>query len=376
VSLDAILRANRLVSRRDFVKAFVAEHRTDADVEGAADDSPHICDLDIRHVCQRLTVALSARQRPEFDSGQVVALGRLARVLSAAPRITLKLRPLRSTIAFHAGPKVCFARFDSLFAFATSVALSENRLLLAVDFVFGLTRVYRIVYANFAPVGLEQLSDISWFERPVSVVSGFHLIVATALRDAVAIWDAVGGGLHRRVECGANVRVLAMDDEFGVWVALDHELLLLTVNGERVAAVRVPARVTALAAVPQKEETVCRAAVCGADDGSIWAVQCDMREIDWRQLPSEHVAAVVEIVVHPSLKAFLSVDDERGVWLWTAIEGRWMERFKPEAMDGCATCGANAKAACAACGRAVCPRCRCVTGQRTLCGVCHHHLCC
>jgi hypothetical protein len=360
------------------VKSFVAEHRSDADVEGAADDTPHIGDLDITHVCQRLLLTLSRHQRPAFDAGQVIALGRLARVVSATPRVTVKIRPRRSTISFQLGAKVCFSRFDSLLAFATSLALSENRLLLTVDFIFGLTRVYRIAYANFAPVGLEQLSDFSWFERPVSVVSGFHFVVATALRDAVVLWDAVGGGLHKRREFGAEVRRLAMDEEFGVWVALEGEVLLLTINGEIVARTDVPVRVTAITAAPQKEEAVDRAAIYGAEDGRVWLVcaHCDERKLDWRQLPSEHRAPVADIGVHGSLKAFITADERRAVFLWTAGEARWMERMRIEAMDGCAVCAAPARTVCAACGRAVCGRCKCIIGQRTLCAFCFNHLYC
>jgi hypothetical protein len=105
-------------------------------------------------------------------------------------------------------------------------------------------------------------------------------------------------------------------------------------------------------------------------------VHSDERGMDWRELQSEHRAVIVQIVVHPSLKAFLSVDERRAVWLWTSVEGMWMERLRLDGMDGCAICGAAPRAQCTACARAVCSRCRCCCGQRILCGMCHHHLCC
>jgi hypothetical protein len=259
------------------------------------------------------------------------------------------------------------SHFDSLFQFAVSLHISHNRLFLVVDFEFGMTRTYRMVYANGKPDAVCFISDFSWNDIPRSVVSGVHWIIATAAVDYLVLWEIFSGAIHRSVGTNGKIIDLAFDEEHGVWAATATEVQLYSINGELIGAAPIPHRPSRIEAIQLHSSQTPRAAILGTVSGEVLLLQANFatRKIDIKDLQSRHSARIVNIVVQKGCKLFLTID-ERGIpFAWSAI-GLGGQGLLPEVHEECQLCEGVPTELCASCKRAVCPACQ-IEGTCSLC---------
>jgi hypothetical protein len=357
---------------------FIQKVWPDVDMDGFPDENLHIGDLDVAQVSQQLRIKVGSNKRVEFDQNQVVLCHRLERLISMNPFATVRVWRHRSAITCRNPTKMFFSLFDHLLAFVNSIAVSDNKCFLVLDFVFGLTRIYRILYKNFAPMDLQQLSDVSWLVKPTSVISGFHLIAATVMKKVLVLWDAITGSIHRKIEFEGVIDFVAMEEEVGIWVIAKESITLLSINGELIAKMAGAAKVTAIAAVLLKEDAVNRAAICGTQDGKVFIVSArtDTHQIDYKELPSEHKAAIVDVVIHSSLKSFLTVDANGVIFIWTGVDLGFQQRMKLEIFASCPFCAGAPSVFCSACNMAVWNRCKTTHKNRVVCALCICHIFC
>jgi hypothetical protein len=360
------------IGDRQTVIDFVQKIRRDLDMDGFTDENLHIGDLDVTQVSQQLRIKVGRNKRVKFHQNQIVLSHRLERLISMSPFATVRVWRHQSAIICRNRTKLFFSVFDHLLAFVNSITVSDNKCFLVLDFVFGLTRIYRILYKNFAPAELQQLSDISWLVTPTTVISGFHLIAATLMKRVLVLWDAITGSIHSKIEFEDVIDFVAMDEEVGIWVIAKGSITLLSINGELLAKIVTAAKVTAIAVLLLKEDAVDRAAICGTEDGKVFVVSArtDTHEIDCKELPSEHRAAIVDVVIHSSLKSFLTVDANGVVLIWTGIDLGFQQRMKFETFASCPFCANAPSAFCSACNRAVCNRCKRTHRLSVFCVLC------
>jgi hypothetical protein len=375
---DSHVQFAKKIGDRQTVIDFIQTIRRDVDIEGFTDENWHIGDLDVVQVSQQLRMKVGSNRRVEFDQNQVVPCHRLERLIAMNPFATVRVWRHRSAITCQSPTKLFFSVFDHLLAFVNSITVSDNKCFLVVDFVFGLTRIYRILYKNFAPVDLQRLSDVSWLFRPTSVISGFHLIAATVMKRVVVLWDAIIGSVHRKIEFEDVIDFVAMDEEVGIWVIAKGSIFLLSINGELVAKMVAAAKVTAIGALLLKEDAVDRAAICGTEDGKVFIVSArtDTHQVDCKELLSEHRAAIVDVVIHSSLKMFLTVDANGIVLMWMGVDLGFQQRMKLKTFASCPFCASAPSVFCSTCNRAVCNRCKRTRKNRVVCASCISHMCC
>jgi hypothetical protein len=253
--------------------------------------------------------------------------------------------------------------------------VSKNGLFLVLDFSFGLTRVLLIHYKKQLPVLVSILNDLSWISKPLSVVSGVFMIVGTAYANVLILWDAVSGRVHRRFEFARQIVLLEMDEEFGVWVVTQDEIVFAHINGEIVCRQKVEKVVTALAAVQLKGGIRDRVAIIGCETGEVALISArlDRKVLDVLLLPSEHEVAIREIAVGPKMREFLTSGADGKTFVWYAIGVHCQENLRIELFARCCICGAEkVKMFCAECNRAVCRDCCYRVGElsKKMCGLC------
>ena len=251
---------------------------------------------------------------------------------------------------------------DNYFAFASSIRATANGVFLAIDYEFGLTRVYRIIYVDDVPDRLNLLSDFSWSGACKSVISGVHWVCATARQVHVVLWDIVTGTVLRdfKPEPFTTVTAIDIDETCGdFWLATEKCGYVFNVNGYLMARIELDRRITKIAVERQPISRNSRYAICGCDDGSmVIASPCvETKQADIRKLPSPHKAPIVDIVIQPDNQSFVSLDVSGNAFIWSGVG------LVPPSVDiqcyrrECAMCGSMISGKCKRCGRPVCDVC-------------------
>jgi len=326
--------------------------------------------LDGFHVCQQTNRECKSHQTLLFERDTVRKIRNLSARLEQDKPYFIKIDQRRLTLSIldkETKKRVFCTVVDSYLAFACSLSLSVNGMFLVVDFEFGLSRSYRILYENSLPNNISVISDFSWSGKPLSVISGIDWIVATARKDHVLLWDLFSSSVHRDLLFNENIEAVAMDEEnSSLWIVTATVAYYFSINGELLAKTSMPQHVTSLFSIPLPPTDRSRVAIIGCSNGQLFLVspRIELCTIEIKQLPSEHHYAVNRLVCHPSLKQFLSIDKEGISYVWNAI-GLTSISQKPKLYIHCSSCSMEAKEKCSLCNRAFCSHCMSQVQKKT-----------
>lgn len=337
------------------------------------DNSPHLAKFNLNQVCQKLEDKCKATMRFIFNNTNIIKMNRLSRRIHTngqwcvevdKPHLTL------SIINISTG-KIVFSSMNHYLAFACRMELSNNGLFVAVDYEFGLTQVYRILYENQCPKSLKMINDFGWKSSPDSVISGKHWLCATAVDSLAVFWEIFTGEIHRKRQFDTKIRAISMDEEVGVWIATKNELYFLSVNNEIISHEIIKLKVTAIQALQLHHSQAKRYAIVGTKDGSLYSVSpiYETGTFEYKMLPSCHNDRIEQIIIHPSFKNMMTIDHEEEVYMWSCMR-LGGEISNTSLYRKCPLCdNMKPQCTCHSCNRAVCKSCICPSmNVCTLCG--------
>ena len=332
----------------------------------------NIADLELFHVCQEVELRVKPYQTLSFEKDDLIK----GRMLSArlesnkSNYVQIDTRTL-SLICFNRQTeKIYCTVVDPLLVFACSLSLSVNGMFLVVDFEFGLSRSYRILYENQLPSSIKMITDFSWTGRPQSAISGVDWIVATAHDDHVVIWEVFTGSVHRDIHFDESIENIAIDEENGgIYVLTTTYAYYYSINGYEMAKTELSEHTTAICPLQLHPADRDRTCIIGCESGHIFVVspRVDEGTIDIKRLPSQHKSAINRIVLHPSLCEFASIDIDGNAFVWNAVY-LGAPPLKPSVFKHCATCFEKPIFRCNRCNRTYCQKCM---SEQTK-GVCSH----
>jgi WD40 repeat protein len=338
------------------------------------ENTGHIGDIEFDHVCQ-LVQLKSPGNHVEFAGNEIVTVRQLEHIVQFDSPFRIEIHKRSSSLRMRQLAKVLvFSKFDELWAFASSLTVSQNELFIVADFTIGITRVFLIRSSNKGPSDLVFLSDFSFPKRAKSAISGYFMIVASAYGNSLILWEIIGGRIYRVFEFDREIRKIMADEQKGFWLVMDERILFLSIDGDICCSVDISIKVTALAVVPLFATEIIRSAFVGTEDGSLYLLNARVQEaaMDWKQLLSEHRCEICSIAIGKSLKEFISVDANNCAFLWNAI-GLAPGNSLKGLQYSCAFCGDQDTVldVCVSCGRTLCERCRWRNdGSRMECAVC------
>ncbi|OHT08123.1 hypothetical protein TRFO_23489 [Tritrichomonas foetus] len=335
----------------------------------------HIGDIDLTHYCQQLNIKLAKDTIPQFIHNEGISfLPQLSSRVCSNSSIHVEKGSLTLILTHLTNKKT---QFDHYFTFASSLDVSSNGLFLSIDFEFGLTRIWRIIYEDKHPISLRSLSDFNWSTKPASKISGMNFICASMFKNDVVLWEIMNGTVHRRLKFSTKVTSIAIDDEFGaVWVATVGIYYFITLNGQQLASMEFQNDViTVMTPIQLTFADPNRYVICGTETGEVFIATPRIKNggIDIKKLPSQHGKAIKSIIIHPSRKSFLTVDEDGFVFNWTA-SGLLSQPLCFNFYE-CAHCKSSPKTFCQSCGRVVCHNCMKEADHQRMCIMCcaHHY---
>ena len=344
-----------------------------SDFSSSNESASDIVDMNSNQFCQKLNVKVGNENNIQFTQDGLKKMH--LHSVSISINWSVHIEHENLLLAFCSTTKSGYRKEknDNYFAFASSINVSRNGLFLSVDFVFGLTRIWRIKYKDIYPSEIEQISDFSWSSKPTSLISGTHFICATRLETEVVIWEINGGTIHRILKFGTLITAMAMDDEFGaIWITTVNHGYYYSINGQRLAEIdfeKFDIKVTAMTAMPSNYADRDRTVICGCDDGKVLIAtsRIETRTIDVKILPSKHSWKINRITFHPNRTSFLTTDISGAVFIWSAGEKSVLPL---KCFEECAICKGKPDKFCDCCGRAICYNC---AGSKHKCIICHAH---
>jgi hypothetical protein len=373
-SLQAFFESRQLIDNRSSFMRLIRTEFPKIEIDCDFAESRHVGDLDDHHVCQQLNVQRQLHEKLSCRDDDILVHDDLHRLVDD---FWVKVAHQPASISFVTidGNPLFSLSSDWRYIFVSWISVSKNGLFLVLDFSFGLTQVMLIHYKNQLPAQVSKLNDVSWISKSLSVVSGVFMIVGTAYANILVLWDAVSGRVHRRFEFACRILLLEMDEEFGVWVVTQDEIVFAHINGEVVCRQKVEKVVTALAALQLKGGVRDRVAIVGCKTGEValMSARLDRKVLDVLLLPSEHKAEIREIVVGPKMRVFVTSDAAGKTFVWYTVGLHCEGNLRIELFARCCICGAEKmKTFCAECNRAVCRSCCYRAGElrKKMCGFC------
>ena len=264
---------------------------------------------------------------------------------------------------------VVFRRTSPIFVYSTGFSLSENGLLLVVDYAFCLSRSFRIKYEFGIPTEISSLSAISLPSKPISDICGYDCIVVTSYSSTFVIWDAFSGTIHCKVDLSENIVTSKFDESSGlVWVLTEISLYLYSINGSSLAHREFnKSKTSSLSVFRLSNSESIRYSLVGFVNGNIilTSYRADYSFIEIKELESPHQHKIVSLQIHGSNTFFTSSDSDLNVTLWTSI-GVLSPHFRHGLLTRCPICGSISSEQCQSCSRHCCKRC-CMNGTCLFC---------
>ena len=268
--------------------------------------------------------------------------------------------------------EVYFRKHSHLFIFASGISIAANGLMLAVDYKFGMTRVYRIFYKDHAPSSVRTCSIFGWNTKPKSIISGSDLVIASMCGPVLTLWSIFASTIHRVVTLDADIVCMAFDETVNsIWVMTQRKGIFMTVNGYILAEIEMTEIVTTIKVVRLPREEPHRSAILGTEDGSIYTVTPNYhtRTVEMKKLPSPHTCAIKKISLHSSNKTFVSISRDGLVCSWNSL-GLAGPRLALDVIAECCGCGAKPTIYCNSCNRGICAECAAGAKPHVLCKDC------
>jgi hypothetical protein len=213
------------------------------------------------------------------------------------------------------------------------------------------------------------ISDFSWKGPARSVVSDEFCLVASLVADMIVLWNVIGGTIHHTFSFGEPISAIAFDEAFGLWIATESQIMLISVNNEMIAKCSIDVAITTIAPVILHSSRFDGGAICGTEDGSVVIARADFRHkvVDTRVMTSEHRTRIENVVVHPSRKSFVTVDQAGVCCQWIAV-GLGSDTLRLDMYRHCHVCGSKASVFCQTCRGATCRAC--LDDQSLICALC------
>jgi hypothetical protein len=151
---------------------------------------------------------------------------------------------------------------------------------------------------------------------------------------------------------------IAQDEEYGIWIVTNCHIYLYSINGDLLGQSGIDRDIQCISAIQLHRARVKRALICGTAAGEVFLAQplFETQLIDFVKLPSPHLGAIVKIVVRPSGKSFVSIDQSEICCLWTAPGIKGMNG-KITHFETCVICGETPHVFCGSCNRPLCRQC-------------------
>jgi hypothetical protein len=149
-----------------------------------------------------------------------------------------------------------------------------------------------------------------------------------------------------------RIVAVAFDEELGIWPAIASRGHFVSVNGKAFTEISLTEKVIIIVCLTVDSPRRPRATIVGMSFESLFVLELKFGRgiVDSTRLPSSHKDPIENLVVHPSMRAFISVDMEK------------TPNTNCEVAPGiifamCHACDAGASSTCPSCGRSVCGQC-------------------
>jgi len=301
------------------------------------------------------------------------------------PSLSCRLDPLKTVVAILEPSKMSLSFFDykthefymkhtyDLFVYGSSLNVSHNGAFLVVDFQFGMSKVFRIIYNDSFPSTLVSVSSFNWESTPKSAISGTDWLCASAFCNTLVLWNVFSSLIHRVVEFKDDIRALSFDEVSSLlWLSASTHCFVLNMNGEILSKSKFDDTITVISVLNTGLEESKRSAILGTEQGIIYIAtpSYDTAKIDYKKLSSVHSESITSIVISPLLNSFLSTDISGSIASNTAI-GIKSQKMKLSIINKCPIClSTNQLTYCSSCNRAVCEKCLNTSQQESLCQSC------
>ena len=206
--------------------------------------------------------------------------------------------------------RVLFQDCDAFYGIAKRITSSWSKNHFVIDFGNYVTKVYKVIHGEKPTFVLIQRHQFS--KRQITSINEIDAVCVTSQGSELVLWDYVNNREIRRVTVGAEVDGLEVDEERGViWVCSDAEVLLYSMNGDRLFEHKTQSRITAMACGPGL------GCFIGCSDGTVKIVS--MRGCANVESPFD--TAIRSIVLHVSMEGFAAVDKYGNAAVWIAKGG-------------------------------------------------------
>jgi hypothetical protein len=210
-------------------------------------------------------------------------------------------------------------------------------------------------YAKKKPYRTSFLVDFSWAAKLTSSISSVHGLIASALGCRLVIWNIFTGIIHRILDFKGSIVSGAFNEELGILAATASREHFVSVNGKILAEIGLMEKVTVIVLLTVNSPRRPHAAIVGTSSGSLFVLELKFGRgiVDLKRLPSQHKHPIEKIIVHPTMRAFISVDTEKTSFMWMGpnVGG---EVVPGGVFTQCHPCDAEASYTCPFRGRSVC----------------------
>lgn len=267
--------------------------------------------------------------------------------------ISIARRLSRLTFVNNLNDAVLFCEYHHMYGFAESISVSIDGVFFVIDFAFGITRAYKVIYSQGNPTRAKCLCEFSAGAKPISSVSGHDWICATASGNILAFWEIISGTVHRLLKFDADITALSFDESSAfVWIAIENKAIIIGINGKTIATKELDYKITSLMNLHNASS-----AFCGTKSGKLFKLKFDLTraDIEINELESQHKEPIERIILQRSVKRYLTVDSIGMVEKWDPEGNRITDLGTPFA--NCVVCRNPTNTLCQLCNQPICSNC-------------------
>ena len=268
--------------------------------------------------------------------------------------ISVSRRLSQLTFVNNLTDKVLFCEYHHMYGLAESISVSVDGVFFVIDFAFGITRAYKVIFSSGTPTRAKCISEFSAGAKPKSSVSGHDWVCATASGKRLAIWEIITGTVHRLIKFDSLITAVAFDEShYYIWVAVSKKVKIIGINGIILGEQEVPDCITAMMHIDRKKTTF-----CGTETGRIFMLTFNLTTglIDIQELESKHKDPIEKIVQQNSIKRYISVDSTGRAEKWNP-EGEEIDDEETHVFSSCAICTNPTSTLCQFCNKPICDQC-------------------
>lgn len=249
--------------------------------------------------------------------------------------------------------KVLYRESNSFYGLAENINVSRDGVFFVVDFAFGLTVAYKVIFSKGNPIAAQKISKFSAGAHPISTVSGQDWICATATGNKLVLWEIITGTIHRIMYFDTPINAVAFDEPiYYLWAASEDKITVVGLNGHIRGSVEMREKTTALTRIEDEPK-----AICGTELGHLFLLTFlqDKMTVEIKQMNSTHMYRIDKIYLQKHIKRFLSVDSHGETAQWNT-EGI-LEVDDTPAFTSCAVCTNPTHTICQFCNKPICTQC-------------------